>query len=113
MIDEDIDKALKAPQLQQIELLNRIDQKLTCIATQNEDLIEIQNSKIDILCAIDARDELVMKMYKRKNLWSGVFGVFGLSLTLVSTILVGVGLYFLPEETRMLFDELMMLAGLV
>ena len=106
MMDEQIKKTALAPQKEMVQLLN-------VIAKQNEDLIEIQNNKIDILCAIDARDELVMKMYKRKNLWSGVFGVIGLSLTLVSTMLVAFGLYFLPEETRLLFDELMMMAGIV
>jgi len=105
-IKEEMSKRVRRKDDEIVELLN-------VIAKQNEDLIDIQNNKIDILCAIDARDELVMKMYKRKNLWAGVFGVIGLSLTLVSTMLVAFGLYFLPAETRLLFDELMIMVGIV
>lgn len=91
---------IKRPQVEMVELLN-------VIAKQNEDLIEIQNNKIDILCAIDARDELVMKMYKRKNLVSSIFGVFGLGLTGVNVALVAIGMMFLPEETKALFNHIL------
>ena len=88
---------------------NEQTQLLRCIAQQNEEMLEVHKQKNNLLASIDQRDEVVMRMYRMKNLWSGIFGIIGLFLTFISTVFVGIGLYFLPNETQMLFNEVIAL----
>lgn len=95
------------------KILEQISQKLESIENyaftnvkQNEDILNIQTEKVDLLDGMDKRDERVMLMYKRKNLISSIFGILGLGLTGINVTLVAVGMMYLPEETKLLFNQL-------
>ena len=88
-------------------LLKEIRDLINCNVKQNEDILNIQTEKVDLLDGMDKRDERVMLMYKRKNLISSIFGILGLGLTGINVTLVAVGMMYLPEETKLLFNQLM------
>ena len=88
------------------------NQLLECLVKQNEDLLQIYERKVSILDSIDKRDERVMRMYRIKNMWSGLFGLLGLVLTIISTVIMAIGVMYLPDETKALFNEIFTLMGL-
>lgn len=91
---------------------DQTNQLLECVIRQNEDLIALQSDKADLLEGLVQVTNKSFRMYRIKNFWSGVFGIVGLILTIISTALMAVGIMYLPDETKALFNEILTLMGL-
>ena len=102
---KDIERLRKDPYKEEsLQLLN-------CLVKQNEDILRVQTEKLESLDGLVEVTQKSFKMYRIKNMWSGVFGLVGLLLTVISTALMAVGIMYLPNETKALFNEIFMLMG--